>query len=111
MKSLTPNNSGKKYLTNHCRKIQISDYLNRARAIIKEIIINSQLENDGVNLDLIFSKTNYNGKRYWLKCPICNRIYQHPISQVLGCRKCLNLEYRSRRYKGMVEGDVNIGKG
>jgi hypothetical protein len=28
----------------------------------------------------------------------------HPLTSAIGSRKCLGLEYRSRRYKGMIEG-------
>lgn len=107
MKELKPNNLGKKYLVEQCPKINISDYLRQAKNKLKESIINSRVELDGLEVELVASKTCYNGLRFWFKCPLCNKraglLYKHPISRILGCRTCLNLEYRSRRYKGMIE--------
>jgi len=107
MKTLTPNNSGKKYLTEQCHKIKISDYLKQVKNNLKELLISSQLESEGLNIELITSRTNYSGLRFWFKCHRCERrvgiLYKHPLSQKIGCRRCLNLKYRSRRYKGMIE--------
>ena len=107
MKSLKPNNLGKKYLVEQIQKVRISDYLKGAKGQLKQLIISSEIEADGFKIDLITSKTNYQGERYWFKCPICGQragiLYKHPQTGNLGCRKCLNLEYRSRRYKGMIE--------
>jgi hypothetical protein len=30
-------------------------------------------------------------------------LYVHPITHAVGCRTCLGLEYRKRRFKGMAE--------
>lgn len=106
-KSLNPNNLGK-YLVSFCQKIDISDYIRLAKNKLKEAILSSQAEIDGYSsIDMIVAKTGRNGARFWFKCPICGRragiIYKHPQNSQIGCRKCLNLEYRSRRYKGMAE--------
>jgi len=107
MKSLTPINLGRKYLVDKCKSINISDYLKQAKKGLKESVINSQLELEGLDIELTTSQTNYKGLRYWFSCPICSKrvgkLYKHPISQILGCRECLRLEYRCRRYKGMIE--------
>ena len=108
MNPLKSNNLGKKYLVDQCQSINISNYLKGARKQLKELVITSEMEADGLKVGLITSNTNYKGLRYWFKCPLCGiragKLYKHPISQILGCRGCLNLEYRSRRYKGMIEG-------
>jgi len=110
MKPLNPNNSGKKYLTDQCQSINISTYLRVIKEQLKELLIKSELEADGFNIELVISNTNYNGVRFWFKCPLCGKrvgkLYKHPISQIMGCRGCLGLEYRSRRYKGMVENSI-----
>ena len=107
MKTMKTNNLGKKYLVEQCQRINITDYNRQAKNKIKELLINSQIELGGEQIELTTSQTNYKGTRYWFKCPICsNRVgvlFKHPISQILGCRMCLGLEYRCRRYKGMVE--------
>lgn len=107
MKSLKPNNLGKK-LTSSCKQINISEYLKLARNEIKKVFLHSKMEIDGYeDIELVSAKTGISGIRYWFKCPICKRkagiIYKHPVNQLIGCRKCLNLEYKSRRFKGMLE--------
>jgi len=110
MKPLTLNNSGKKYLVENCQSIDISDYLRGIKKQLKGLIINSKIEADGFKIGLITSTTNYNGVRFWFKCPLCckraGKLYKHPKTSVLGCRRCLNLEYRCRIYKGMIENST-----
>jgi hypothetical protein len=114
MKSLPPNNLGK-YLTNNCQSLRLSGYLRAVKSGLKRAILSSQLEIDGyADVGLITARTGINGARLWFKCPVCGQragiIYRHPISGAIGCRKCLNLEYKSRRFKGMIEDPKNINK-
>jgi hypothetical protein len=107
MKSLIFNNLGKK-LTSSCKQVNISEYLKLAKNEIKKAFLYSKMEIEGYGcVELITAKTGISGARYWFKCPICKRkagiIYKHPENRLIGCRKCLNLEYKSRRYKGMPE--------
>lgn len=108
---MKPNNLGKKYLTDQCRQISVESYLKKVKRELKKSLINFQIELEGVNIELATSFTGYKGLRYWFKCPLCgNRVgvlFKHPISQILGCRMCLGLEYRCRRYKGMLESRVD----
>ncbi len=108
---MKPNNLGKKYLVEQCQRINITDYNRQVRNQIKGLLISSQIQLEGEQVELATSQTNYKGLRYWFKCPICgNRagvLFKHIISQILGCRVCLGLEYRCRRYKGMIESKVD----
>jgi hypothetical protein len=110
MKTLNPNDLGKKYLVEQCQKIKIDDFLKTYRGKLKELIISSELEALGFQIGLTTTKTCYNGLRYWFKCPGCDRragvLLKHPLSNKIGCRTCLNLEYRKRRYKGMIEAGL-----
>lgn len=110
MKPLNPNDLGKKYLVEQCQSLDISKYLRGVKEQLKELAINSEIEADGLQIGLITSQTNYRGLRFWFKCPLCGyragKLYKHPTSHILGCRVCLNLEYRCRRYKGMVENSI-----
>jgi len=110
MKTLNPNDLGKKYLVEECRRIRIEDFLKVYRNKLKELILISELEISGIETELTTSKTCYNGIRFWFKCPLCGKrsgvLHVHPLTKSIGCRKCLNLEYRKRRYKGMVEGKL-----
>ena len=105
MKSLNPNNLG--LLVEECKKIKISDFLKKSRAELKEALIKSELEIDGLSIELTTSKTSYNGVRFWFKCPLCGLragvLFRHPVNEAIGCRQCLKLEYRKRRYKNMIE--------
>jgi hypothetical protein len=110
MKSLNPIDLGKKHLIEDCQKIKISDFLKSYRTKLKQLFLSYELEIAGLNIDLMTSKTGCNGLRFWFRCPNCKKrvgvLFRHPIGNKIGCRLCLNLEYRKRRYKGMVENKV-----
>lgn len=110
MKTLKPNDLGKKYLVEECQKIRIENFLKSYRNKLKELILASELEALGIRIELTTSKTCYNGTRFWFKCPLCEKrvgvLLKHPLTDQIGCRQCLNLEYRKRLYKGMVEQNV-----
>ena len=107
-KSLNPNNLG--LLVEECPKIQITDFIEKYKTKLKEALILSELEIMGLSVELTISKTHYGGIRFWFNCPLCGKrigvLFKHPLTNVIGCRKCLNLEYRKRRYKGMIEGKL-----
>ena len=102
MKSLPPNNLGKKVLVEQCQKITVNSVIRQINPIIKKALIETKLECMGLDVEIITSQT-----RYWFKCPKCEKrigvLYQHPISNEIGCRICLNLDYRTRMCKGMIE--------
>ncbi len=104
---MSPNDFGKKYLTEQCQKIKISDFIGKAKEQLKESILQASLEADGHHILLNRSKTGFGGIRFWFSCPICNKrvgvLYGHPVSQILGCRECLRLDYRKHRYSKMIE--------
>jgi hypothetical protein len=71
-----------------------------------ETLLAAEIEAAGTPLSFTTSQSTY-GLRYWLKCPSCAKragnLYVHPITAIVGCRTCLGLEYRKRRFKGMAE--------
>jgi hypothetical protein len=107
MKSLDSNDSGKKLLTEDCQKLSISTYLRKVKEKLKDTLITAEIKLENLVIELTPSKTNFDGTRYWFKCPHCHErvgtLFVHPLTSIIGCRKCLNLEYKSRRYKGMIE--------
>ena len=107
MKTLNPNDLGKTFLVEECQRIKIGDFLKQYRNKLKEFIINSEIEASGWSIELTTSKTRYNGIRLWFKCPLCNQrvgvLFKQPPTNAVGCRRCFKLEYRKRRYKGMIE--------
>ncbi len=106
MKSLSNNNSGKKLLTDQCEQIKISDVFKRVKTGYIRCLKEKMVVNGG-NISLKKSSVNNGGVRYWFACPLCGVrcgiLYKSPLGENIGCRKCLNLDYRSRRYKGMIE--------
>ena len=109
MKTLKLNDSGKKFLVEDCQKVSIKTFIANAKTKLKEALLRVELQHQNLNIQIGTSPTHRNGIRYWFICPLCRRragiLYIHPITSIFGCRKCLNLEYRSRRYKGMIEMD------
>ena len=104
------NDLGNKYLVEECQKIRIENFLKSYCNNLKELILASELETLGIRIELTTSKICYNGIRFWFKCPLCEKrvgvLLKHPLTDQIGCRQCLNLEYRKRRYKGMIEKTI-----
>jgi hypothetical protein len=107
MKSMTNNNLGNNFLVEDCQKVVVSDILRDYKAKLKETILRSQFEMLNENVLITTSKTGNGGLRFWFMCPHCKRrsgvLLRHPLQDILGCRLCLNLEYKKRRFKGMIE--------
>ncbi len=111
MKTLNPNDFGKTFLVEECRKIRIDDLLKACRTKLKKLVLGMELVGLGVKIDLTTSKTPFNGTRFWFACPVCGKkagvLFQHPLTDQIGCRTCFGLEYAKRRYKGMIEENYN----
>jgi hypothetical protein len=104
---MKPIDSGTLVLVEECRRIDFSVVNRKVRAQLLEVMLASAIDALGFDLKLRTSKTGYGGLRYWFACPICQQrkrvLYVHPVSQYVGCRKCIGIEYKSRRFKGMIE--------
>lgn len=99
---------GSRFMNNpvaeNCRKISVNELIRKAQKMLKKRLVEAQIEALGVSIDLITSKTRFNGERLWFKCPMCNkRAGTLFCDRDLGCRKCLRIIYRKQRFKGMVE--------
>ena len=119
---MKPNDFGKRFLVEECQRIKFSDLLRKYRNALKESVIGSEMETMDTKIELITSKTEKSEQeladqlassaytRYWFKCPLCGTrigvLLKHPLTNALGCRKCLNLDYKKRRYKGMLESSI-----
>jgi len=86
------------------------EYLARARGKLKETLLTSELSVFDTPIGFAVSRTGFGGTRHWFACPACERrvgvLFVHPLSNEIGCRLCLGLEYRKRRFKGMVESEI-----
>lgn len=107
MKSMNVNNLGNTFLVEDCQKVAVSDLLRDYKTKLKETILRAQFGMLNENVLITTSKTGNGGLRFWFMCPQCKRrsgvLLKHPLQNILGCRMCLNLEYKSRRYRGMIE--------
>lgn len=107
---MNTNDFGRDILVENCRKIDANELLVRAKVKLKEELVLKEAQVNGFNIKLTTSKTGFGGARVWFSCPLCSKrvgiIYQHPLNEQIGCRTCLGLKYRKRRYKGMVENDI-----
>jgi len=107
MKSMNVNNLGNTFLVEDCQKVAVSDLLRDYKTKLKETILRTQFEMLNENVLITTSKTGNGGLRFWFMCPRCKRrsgvLLKHPLQNILGCRSCLKLEYKSRRFKGMIE--------
>ena len=104
---MKPNDFGKKFLTDQCQQVRLSEFIKKTKDQLKKSLLQSSIQAEGYELSLSGSETGFGGTRYWFSCPLCQKrasvLYKHPTSQLLGCRRCLNLDYRKHRYKGMLE--------
>ena len=107
MKLLPLNDLGEKFLVEECQRFEINSFCKRAKKRMKESLLASEIKASGLLIELTTSSVNFGGVRYWFKCPLCSRkvgtLFVHPLTQQIACRGCLGLEYKKRRYRGMVE--------
>ena len=110
MNSLNPGASGTTVLVEQCSRIDINKAISLISPQIKEQLLKSYVNFQGYDVGLESTVTAFGGERYWFKCPLCNKrsgvLYLHPVSNLVGCRSCLNIEHKSRRYKNMLESRV-----
>lgn len=110
IKIMSPNDLGKKYLVEDTQQVNISTLLKLFKKQIKEQSVISSVRMQGIPTRLLTSGTGFGGIRYWFECPLCKRrkgvLYIHPQTHIVGCRTCLSLEYKKRRFKGMLEAKL-----
>jgi len=106
-KQLMPNDLGIFEIVEGTKRINVNTFVKLAKKQFIENLQQYSLKADDIQVTLITSKTNFGGKRYWIKCPLCKQrvgfIYKHQITSQIGCRKCLGLKYKKQRFKGMIE--------
>lgn len=110
MNTIRFNDLGEKYLVEDSQKIVLSEFIKKYRHELREAILHTEIEIFGNKIELVTTKPNYGGYRIWFKCPMCGKrkgvLFKHPAGNLVGCRKCLDLEYRKRRYRGMIEEKI-----
>ena len=107
---MSPNDFGNKFLVEDCRKVTMSEYLARAKRQMKEALLASEVCIFTTPIGFTTSHTAFGGTRHWFECPKCERragtLFVHPVTNEVGCRICLGLDYRKRRFKGMIETEI-----
>lgn len=97
---MTNNDLDKKILVQQCQKIEFLRLIKKAKEELKNTILKGVVNINGTEIKTTTSLTGNGGRRGWFQCPICQArcgvLYQHPFLNKLGCRKCLNLIYRSQ---------------
>ena len=103
VKMLTPYDLGSYLVVENCDRLKVDELVAKSLKELKKRLVQAQIEALGVNINLITSRTRFNGQRIWFQCPHCKKrigtLYKHPIGGVLGCRVCLNLKYKRQRFK------------
>lgn len=98
-------------LIEQCQKIRIDEVVRQAVRQSKQSLISSGIQISDHSVQLTTTKTQFGGQRTWFICPACQQrcgvLLQHPLSNEIGCRRCLDLDYRKQRYKGMIEAEQN----
>lgn len=95
-------------LIDQCSRITADTVVQEALNRAKQGLIQAGVKISDCSVQLSTTPTQFGGQRAWFICPGCNQrrgvLLKHPISKRIGCRKCLGLQYRKQRYKGMIEG-------
>lgn len=110
MKTLSSNNLGQNFLVENCQRIDIKHFVNRYKSDLKRSVIEAEIRVFDRSVTLTTTTTHNGGCRFWYRCPNCDRrvgvLFKHPLQELIGCRLCLGLEYKKRRYKGMMESSI-----
>lgn len=110
MTQIPSNDYGNNITLEQCQKFDINTLVREFARNSKKMLVEGQIKSLGRQISCTTTKTNYSGKRLWFICPSCNRrvgtVYLHPITNVVGCCKCLRLPYKSSRFKGMIENEI-----
>jgi len=107
MTAIPPNDYGNTFTVENCQQFDVNELVRSYIRQSKKLLIESAIQAAGYQVDLSETKTNFGGTRLWFVCPQClgrkGVLLVHPVSNLLGCRQCLGVSYRSSRFKGMVE--------
>lgn len=108
VKSMKVNNYGR-ITVEQCQILEINPLIRELRQEAQNLIQKAEIKVENLTIKLTTSKTKA-GVRYWFQCPLCSKrvgkLYKHPLNNALGCRICLNLDYNSHRFKGMLERNL-----
>jgi hypothetical protein len=109
---INPYDLGATQLVESYQKLNINELVDNAQKQLKLRLVEAQIDVLGITINLMTSKTRFNGERIWFQCPRCNRrsgiILRN--ENLIGCRQCLSLKYKKQRYKGMIENQIDINR-
>ena len=92
-----------------CQRFPIRGLIKSFKTKSAEAILEAKVMIKGTQVHLTATPMNFGGTRFWFLCPGCqcrlSVLLAHPLTRKIGCRRCLGVEYRAKRYKGMVESN------
>jgi hypothetical protein len=104
---MTPNDFGKNITVEDCRRFPIRGLVESFKEKTKEAILNAKVMVNRQCVRLDATPLHFGGFRFWFLCPRCSHriavLLANPLTEEVGCRACLGVEYRAKRFKGMVE--------
>ena len=88
--------------------INVDDVVKALRTEFEKSLVLHPVMVGDLQLSLVKSITGQGGHRYWFICPDCgSRVAKlYVVGDLVACRHCLNIKYRSSRYKNMPEGEI-----
>lgn len=100
------NNYGS-FLNDTTSSVNIDDVVRALRLQFVESLTTQPIYVSNLELKLGQSDTGFGGRRFWFLCPLCStrvgKIYIH--QGIAACRHCFGVDYRSHRFKGMIEAE------
>lgn len=111
-KTMPLNDFGKNnLLAEECSILSIKPLIQAVNEKLKDSLLTCEIQCKGLDIRLTESTTGNGGKRYWFLCPLCDGrcgvLFQNPMNQAIGCRKCLGIKYLKSVKKGMAEDIEN----
>jgi hypothetical protein len=102
------NDYGRFSLHEFTSSLNVDDVIKALRTQFEQSLETNPVNIGDIQVTLSKSITGFGGHRYWFVCPSCSsrvaRLYIE--APVVACRHCLQVKYRSSRYKGMLEDEI-----
>ncbi len=89
--------------------LSVDEVVKALRTQFEQSLQDNPISVGDVQVTLSQSITGHGGHRYWFVCPSCgSRVAKlYCQSPIVACRHCLRIKYRSSRYKGMIENNLD----
>ena len=103
---MAPYDFGKSITVEDCQRISVYELIKQVGQST-DAVLGAAITVGCMTVRFTTTTTQFGGRRLWFLCPQCESgigvLLAHPLTQAVGCRRCVEVEYRARRFKGMVE--------